>query len=275
MMRTTTHNRRMSLVEVTAILMVSAILAAGLSPVLMQHVRRAKLARARLDTVAIKDAILLALNDIRALGLVRDASGRTGEQCPVDLLVGDGDIPELGPEGSDLWTRGVDFTAVDFLENHLVTNTPAGNAAGAYTNWAGAYLTPPVRPDPWGNRYMVNVKYLWQGCPHKHGRSCGGSCKGGYVYDVVVLSAGADEEVDSEFTLDGFVPGDDDVICLVSRGTGPYTGDDSVDDDDDGGDGYHGAGNHYGFDTHPGQGNHYGHANHDEEGAHPGHEKDN
>ena len=214
------HNQRMSLVEVTAMLVVSAILTAGLSPVLMQHVRRAKLGRARQDTVAIRDAILLALNDINGLGLVRDGGVCSYEQTPVDLLVGDGDIPELGPDGSQLWTRVVDFADVDFIENHLVTNTPGGNPEHGYRGWAGAYLTPPVNPDPWGNRYMVNVKYLWQGCPHTDSR-CGGSCKGGYVYDVVVLSAGPDEEVDSAYTLDGFVPGDDDVICLVSRGVKP------------------------------------------------------
>ena len=36
--------------------------------------------------------------------------------------------------------------------------------------------------------------------------------------DVVVLSAGPDQEVDSRFSMDGFVPGDDDVALLFAGG---------------------------------------------------------
>jgi hypothetical protein len=36
--------------------------------------------------------------------------------------------------------------------------------------------------------------------------------------DVVVLSAGPDEEIDTAFEVDGIAVGDDDVMVVVQRG---------------------------------------------------------
>ena len=68
--------------------------------------------------------------------------------------------------------------------------------------WRGAYLSLPERGDPWGNRYMINSVFLAVG----------------ELEDVVILSAGPDQEVDSSYAMDGFVPGDDDVALLFSTG---------------------------------------------------------
>ena len=38
----------------------------------------------------------------------------------------------------------------------------------------------------------------------------------GHVEDVFVLSAGPDEEIDTAYAVDGVVPGDDDLIRVVS-----------------------------------------------------------
>jgi hypothetical protein len=124
----------------------------------------------------------------------------------VEILVSDGDIPrEVSATGSVEWQRPVDNASglVDFLERHLVTNNPRGNVANDYPTtggspWRGAYLTAPVDPDPWGNRYAVNVEFL-----------TGGSD------DVVVLSAGPDEQIDSDYQDNGLTAVDDDLIVLV------------------------------------------------------------
>ena len=127
------------------------------------------------------------------------------------MLVSDGDTPRtLGAGGSALWDDPVDPAAaqpVDFLERHLVTNTPGG--AGAYTTaggapWRGAYISAPLDPDPWGNRYAVNVLHL----------------RTSTTNDVFVMSAGPDEEIDTAFTVDGATPGDDDIIAVVRRDLG-------------------------------------------------------
>ncbi len=337
-----------TLIEVTVMLMVLAILTASLTPTVMRRMRHAKIDRARADTCAIRDAIMLFLADVETPGFAQNAAVSASEQRPVHLLVSDGDIPEIGPDGSSQWTLPVNFTTVDFLEYHLVSNNPGKSASRRYSPWKGAYLTAPINPDPWGNRYMVNVHYLWAGSngggsggtvgtytigywknhlddwpvdtvtiggitylkqdaaavmnmnvsgdvtyqmfaqlaaaklnvingaesncisstiaaadnwmslygpvgsgvpasssawqdggealkttldQYNNGLLCAPHADtvkdskevaqdgSGYVYDVVVISAGPDEEIDSRFTMDGFVPGDDDIICLVSRGS--------------------------------------------------------
>ena len=53
----------------------------------------------------------------------------------VEILVSDGDIPrQVSGTGSAEWQRPVDNVGglVDFLERHIVTNNPRGNAANAY-----------------------------------------------------------------------------------------------------------------------------------------------
>lgn len=202
--------RGLTIIELTVMLAVLGILAAALIPSVSNLIGTAKLTRARSDVNAIKQATIALLNDTQARGLVRDGSAPLGAQQVVDLLVSDGDIPSLGRDGDAAWLRKVDFSAVDFMEYHLCTNRPGGAAGHAYEQWNGAYLAAPIGPDPWGNRYMINSQYL----------------ASGNRYDVVVISAGPDEEIDSAFTQDGFLAGDDDIVSLISSGMLPsYRGD--------------------------------------------------
>jgi hypothetical protein len=43
----------------------------------------------------------------------------------------------------------------------------------------------------------------------------------GYEEDVVVLSAGPDEEVDTRIAVDGLTGGDDDLVSVVSSNSRP------------------------------------------------------
>ena len=136
----------------------------------------------------------------------------------VEILVTAGDIPALGREGGERWAEPVDGTWVDFFEYYLISNTPGNDPGRAFASlaecgdpvantlsqlhaWGGAYLNI-GHGDPWGNRYAANVYFLSQ-------------TDG---IDVVVLSAGPDQEIDSRFEMDGFVPGDDDIAVLFSTG---------------------------------------------------------
>lgn len=185
-----------------------------------------------------------------------------------DIPVGTGiaTITDADPDGSGAtgWRDVVDFADVDFLEYHLVTNNPGNDPANHYrtplnlTNaglaakadamfarqdsggfnaefsWRGPYMTAPIDPDPWGNRYAVNVKYLdarADGSAGGNNSDSSTEAKGGYTADVIVLSAGPDEEVDTNFnhteqpqTADlheGAVPGDDDIIYVMSGNSRP------------------------------------------------------
>ena len=129
-------------------------------------------------------------------GASRDPVGGAPDQTDgmnlVAILVSDGDIPEVEAlSGGVDWARVVDFGIVDFMAYHLITNSPGNNAANAYRTptdldndgggavatdpmfgrdesggfnsefaWRGPYMTGPLDPDPWGNRYACNVIYL-------------------------------------------------------------------------------------------------------------------
>ena len=78
--------------------------------------------------------------------------------------------------------------------------------------WRGPYLSDAVDPDPWGNRYMVNVFAMY----HPQGDD-----SDGFASAVVCYSAGPDEEVDTNFNQPaGWITGDDDYATLVTAGSG-------------------------------------------------------
>ncbi len=207
------HCSGISLVEATIILSVFAILAAVLSPVLSTAIDGAKRARARDDAEAICTAIQQFFADTGKNFFQTDGGRPVRAATPVEVLISDGDVPDLGPTGDNQWRAPFNGTTVDTLANHLVQNTPGDNPARAYPTpgaggWRGAYLTAPVDPDPWGNRYAVNVKFF---APR---RKTGGRGR----EDIVVISAGPDEEIDTDFDRDGLAPGDDDIIFLCGTG---------------------------------------------------------
>jgi len=136
----------------------------------------------------------------------------------VEVLVSAGDIPALGPEGDEFWVDPPDGEWVDFLEYYLISNTPGDDAGRRFPTledcgdvvadlfsgvraWQGAYLNVGAG-DPWGNRYAISTYLLTQTTGE----------------DVVILSAGPDQEIDSQFYMDGFVPGDDDLALIFSTG---------------------------------------------------------
>ena len=198
-----------TLVEAAVVLMVTSILVAVAAPITSRSLDSARLTRAQSDADAIGTAIHNFITEFTGFTPFTNDGLSTG--TTVQMLVSDGDIaPRVFPVGSTLWTQVVNPVAaspVDFLERHLVTNTPGG--AGAYTTaggtpWRGAYVNGPIDPDPWGNRYMVNVLHL----------------RTTTTNDTFVLSAGPDEQISSSFTVNGATPGADDIISIIRRDPG-------------------------------------------------------
>ena len=255
--RTRHSERGVSLIEAAVILGVVAVLAAILAPGVNGYVEETRRARVLGDLEVIGTAIQTFIEDNGEHQFLSAGKGFFAEEPPdrddtfrVNLLVSDGDIPvyqtALGATES-FWTQVVNLTTVDTLANHLTQNTPAGDEFVGYRNpndiaiagtgstldflrlessgfnapfaWRGAYLRAPVDPDPWGNRYAVNVAFL---DPAPTGALANVSTAfqadaGAYPrLDVFVLSAGADEEIDTLSAQDGAVPGDDDFIFMVS-----------------------------------------------------------
>jgi type II secretory pathway pseudopilin PulG len=197
-----------SIVEATIVLAVVAVLAGAVAPSVSRTLAQGRLARARNDVQAIRTAVHNVLTE-HTLFVPFTSTGAVDGDA-IELLVSDGDIP-FTAIGATNWDNPVACCAaavdVAFLEAHLVTNTGLG-AAGSYSvaagGWRGAYINAPVEPDPWGSRYAVNTEYL----------------KTATTNDVVVLSAGPDEEIDTPFAFNGARPGDDDIIAIVRRDDG-------------------------------------------------------
>ena len=218
MIRYRASEQGVTLVEITVVLMVVAILTSAAAPIASRTIERARLSRAITDMQAIRTALSTFIIDIPASfrGPKIDASGAGNATTnEVDMLVSDGDIPPLGA-GHANWLNPVSQSgamAVDFLENHIVKNIPyAGaipltNLPYATGGWHGAYINGPLDPDPWGNRYMVNTEWLEGTVAERRN-------------DTFVLTAGPNELTDTQWTMDGAVAGDDDMIVIVRRGTG-------------------------------------------------------
>ena len=213
-----TAEQGVTLVEITVVLMVVAILTSAAAPIASRTIERARLSRAITDMQAIRDALSTFIIDIPAAfrGPKIDASA-AGDAVTneVDMLVSDGDIPLLGA-GNANWLNPVSQTgvmAVDFLENHLIKNLPydgaipATNLPYATSGWHGAYINGPLDPDPWGNRYMVNTEWLEGTAAERQN-------------DTFVVTAGPNELIDTQWAMDGAVSGDDDMLVIVRRGTG-------------------------------------------------------
>jgi type II secretory pathway pseudopilin PulG len=246
--------RGLSLVEATIILAVISVLSAMLAPNINDYIAQARQARAREDVMVIANAINEFIADNGENQFLRNASDGTASQPPthgvgdinrVDLLVSDGDIPT---SAELFWIQPVNGAAVDTLSNHLIENMPGELIGNRYRNgpdvtvvspggnnidfakatssgfnapysWRGPYLRGPVDPDPWGNRYAVNVAFLDPSptAAITSGITAGFSAAADYPrLDVFVLSAGPDEEIDTNSAQDGALPGDDDVIFIVS-----------------------------------------------------------
>ena len=199
------NERGITLLEVTLMMVVSTAIIAGLTPTLSNVVRDAKLTSATLYESQIVSASQKAVGTLpNDTGCAKYTTTGACNGPQVSLLVTDGDMPDACVAvsgcggGASTWDRLVNGGIIDYLERHLVTNNMAG---GSYSNlWRGAYMNAPIDPDPWGNRYMLNVQSL--NTPNS----------------VWVLSAGPDEMISTVFL--GVWPvaaGGDDVITLLQN----------------------------------------------------------
>jgi prepilin-type N-terminal cleavage/methylation domain-containing protein len=212
--------RGITMIEVTIVLTVVAILTAAAAPLTSRTVERGRFTRALSDMQAIRTAFSSFLTDIGSLNGPKINGAAIGTSAnEVELLVSDGDIPSDNL-GDPNWSSPVDVlgaVVTDFIENHLVQNEPFNNAAlvagppasGPYsaTAWRGAYLNAPLDPDPWGNRYMINTEHLSGTAAERR-------------VDTFVLTAGPDEQIDTQWSMDGAIAGDDDLIVIVRRDAG-------------------------------------------------------
>jgi hypothetical protein len=188
-----------STTEVATVLTALTLLSGAAAPAVSDYVEDAKLVRARSDVATIAVSLVRLFSDVGAAQARKVAWGRH------DLLVGAGDAPAAASAAATGWTADRTSDAIGHLDDHLVDNGAgyARRAPNATLGWRGAYLQQAVGPDPWGHRYAVNLAAMTS-----------------EQFDTVALSAGPDGRVDAPFERDGVRSGGDDLVAVVSSGTG-------------------------------------------------------
>jgi hypothetical protein len=185
MKRRLTAAHGLSLVEVTIMLFVLMLLTGVLAPSIMDFVRDAQWVKVKEDCEAIGVSVARLARDVGPC-LKFNGTGACTKANRVDILYSDG--PDVTPAdmagdatanfyggaatATDLnWHK--DDSRGDSMEHQFVDNGagPDYPAPGDLNNsgtpgpsfglgWRGAYLSPPIGPDPWGHRYLVNSVFL-------------------------------------------------------------------------------------------------------------------
>jgi type II secretory pathway pseudopilin PulG len=214
----------MSLVEVTIILMILALLSASLEPAMTDYVAEARHTKAKEDIEAIGVSIMRLTRDVGGCIKFTPTTACTMANR-VDILF------SAGPDvvGADLGSTSTDFASAgnivstlnwstdaaadigDSMADQLADNvpnydTPAETIPTGYTiagpmaglGWRGAYLPADIGPDPWGRRYLSNVVFLTVATDATDDTT-EGARRGGWSRDVVVISSGANRSFDSPF----------------------------------------------------------------------------
>ena len=233
----------MSLVEATIILMIIFLLTAVLSPTISDYVSDARQTKAKEDVEAIGTGIMRLLRDT-GLPFPVIAAGATPARTAVnrvDLFISDGGRPSI-TAGTGVAASGAGYVItgarewndidgagdnVANMNNHLAYNTvdanglttiyalvtfPAAGGPRVGLGWRGAYVTGPIGPDPWGNRYAADTVFL---------SPSSDSVTKGTNFDAFVLSAGADGTVDTDMDAvgGGTTPGGDDLVYVLTGNT--------------------------------------------------------
>jgi type II secretory pathway pseudopilin PulG len=192
----------LTLIETAIVLSVLMTITSIIAPAGMTVIEQARELRVQQDCSALRDAMIKLMVDSNRV-VLRQPQDRG---ALVDLLVSAGPVPVATIAGDARWAQTPDASGrVDLIENYLMENMPAGNPANAWPaprslesgGWRGSYLHFAPAADPWGHRYAINVRYF-------HTR-----------FDVVVLSAGPNGEVETPFEGLGLRPAGDDRFVLV------------------------------------------------------------
>lgn len=200
-----------TLFEISVMVTVLMVLAGSLLPVMGDSIANSRIGRARNDAAQIATALANFQRDFgaqRFVGTTRQGSALSAaERRPVDVLVSGGKLPALAPDvqasspadgfgpdradkaGLQPWTA---LAGADALDAHLRVNDHRYSAVpdGPRAGWNGPYLAAAVDGDPWGNAYLVNVKFL-TATPSRHDARPADA--------VFVLSAGPNGVVETPF----------------------------------------------------------------------------
>jgi hypothetical protein len=195
-----------SFMNTLVILAAVVALALMLVPSLGERPETRRIDRARADCISIGAAILRFQADTGLAPKWRAAADAvTAGSAGVTVLSGPGRLPRERVAGE--WT----MVPADEISRQLGLNIPgyAVMASGVSRGWNGPYLAPSdLGPDPWNNRYFVNVGWL---------ELAGGNTRREGLKAVWVLSAGPNGVIETPLVQDAdrAGPGGDDVVYRI------------------------------------------------------------
>ena len=236
-MRRIKGQKGLSLVEVTIMLLVLMLLTSVLAPSIWDFVHDAQWVKVKEDCEAIGITFSRLTRDIGPCLRVNAATTCT-KATRVDVLESDGAVALYTPTpfaSGNMVTTGWNATGtnLDTMENQFTTNaplynTPMQNYPTSYPaaplfgiGWRGAYLSPPIGPDPWGSKYYLNSGFFAVATDASAAGE--GSLGRWWERDVVCLSAGPDQTIQTPFEghptgtpVYGTYRGGDDFVFVVS-----------------------------------------------------------
>ncbi len=159
------HGWPITAIEMLVAAVVLVALIVTLAPLLAHNVGTTRTDRAQLEV----KLIATALTDFYAdLGQWPTGPRRTGSDAIHLLLSGSPENPGKVPHRGE-WSAMAHLGHLDFLANHLITNTPVGGPypiVGQHA-WRGPDLS--AAPlDPWGLPYRVNIAVMLPGSSDRH-----------------------------------------------------------------------------------------------------------
>jgi prepilin-type N-terminal cleavage/methylation domain-containing protein len=156
--------RGFTLIEITVVLAVIVTLALVLTPSIANFINDSRVTRANNDCNTIAGAIVQFYKDNGFFPQWRVAGnggpGAAGSR--LDLLVSAGNIPVIDPAAGVVgglafsgWLNG----RAETLAGQLISNAPGYTVKtpASQFGWNGPYVSSVLGPDPWNNRYMVNI----------------------------------------------------------------------------------------------------------------------
>lgn len=218
-------NMGYTLVEVAAVVAITATLGAVVVPIAVDKTTEGKLAAARADTQAIGNAITTFYKDMGqwpAASLLSNtgtstyyAALRTGTDYDFVLGTTNNHDPNLASTFASSSNGGAWTSLVtDHLNHHLVVDNPGGSQGGengGYKdrkwNWKGPYSESFDKRDPWGNNYLVYVKAMYNA-------TSGSTKEYGWI-----ISAGPNAKLETG-VKDNVLQGDDVGYAHYSADTG-------------------------------------------------------